>query len=137
MIQPLAVEGAPSDDEMPNASMIIPAARRPITHPTRNEMLFTFAAFEKSMRMTAMIGTGLIATPTAWPRIAPIASPMVVLLQMLLLLILHFVTDFSDASALTSTRIPSTLTLSMLGSTVIVWMMSAATPISGDTRKRG
>jgi hypothetical protein len=28
------------------------------------------------MRMTAMIGTGLIATPTAWPRMSPIAAPM-------------------------------------------------------------
>ena len=39
-------------------------------------MLFAGADFENSIRITAMIGTGLIATPTASPSTAPVASPM-------------------------------------------------------------
>lgn len=38
-------------------------------------MLLTVAFFENSIRITAMIGTGLIATATAKPRICPMAAP--------------------------------------------------------------
>ena len=46
------------------------------TQPGRNDMLLRVAAPEKSIKMTAMIGTGLMATPTAEAKIAPIVAPI-------------------------------------------------------------
>jgi hypothetical protein len=45
-------------------------------HPSRNSVPFTLACDENSIKITAMIGTGLIATPIAKVRIAPTASHM-------------------------------------------------------------
>src|SRR3954454_24238688 len=47
------------------------------THPIRNAGPFTRARREKSIRMTAMIGTGLRATPTAKVRISLMPCPIV------------------------------------------------------------
>ena len=46
------------------------------TQPTRNTGPFTRARWENSIKVTAMIGTGLIATPTANVRISLIPSPI-------------------------------------------------------------
>ena len=40
-------------------------AATPTSHPARKADPFTFARAEKSTRMTAMIGSGLMATPMA------------------------------------------------------------------------
>jgi hypothetical protein len=47
----------------------------PAIQPSRNARPFERARSEKSIRITAMTGMGLIATPTASGRISPIASP--------------------------------------------------------------
>ena len=74
---PLVVDGAPSEAVTPSASTMSPAPSRPRTQPNRNDRLLAVDRLENSIRITAMIGTGLIATPTAGASIAPIASPMV------------------------------------------------------------
>jgi hypothetical protein len=64
------------DQETPSAAELSDTASpatyaRPLTrrsaaaHPRRNIGPLAFALLEKSMRITAMMGTGLIATPTA------------------------------------------------------------------------
>ncbi len=58
---------------MPIANTMTATAVRPMSQPTRNARLFDAARLENSMRIRAMIGTGLIATPTASPRTCPIA----------------------------------------------------------------
>ena len=45
------------------------------TQPSRNSNPFTLARHEKSISVTAIIGTGLIATPTAYVRISLIPLP--------------------------------------------------------------
>ena len=50
---------------------------RPVTQPTANAGPLERAFGVPSMRITAMIGTGLSATPTADGRMSPIAGPMV------------------------------------------------------------
>ncbi len=60
---PEVVDGAPSDDELPRASTISSAPRRPTIEPTRNGRLLNFAALEKRIKTTAIIGKGL-----AWSR---------------------------------------------------------------------
>jgi len=47
----------------------------PISQPSRNAGPFDLARAEKSIRMTAMIGTGLSATPIARGRSWPSACP--------------------------------------------------------------
>ena len=47
----------------------------PATQPSRKPVLVAVAFRESSMRITAMIGIGLIATPTANKRTRPIAAP--------------------------------------------------------------
>lgn len=47
------------------------------TQPSRNSGPFTRARWENSIRITAMIGTGLIATPTANVRTSLIPCPTV------------------------------------------------------------
>ena len=47
---------------------------RATIHPTMNSGPLIRARWEKSIRMTAMIGTGLIATPTANPRTVLVPS---------------------------------------------------------------
>ena len=49
----------------------------PTTHPNRNARLFARARPENSIRITAMIGIGLAATPTANGRTSPIVCPIV------------------------------------------------------------
>ena len=48
---------------------------RPPT-PSRNINPFTRARCENSISVTAMIGTGLIATPTAYVNTSPIPLPI-------------------------------------------------------------
>ena len=48
------------------------------TQPSRNISPLTRARCENSISVTAMIGTGLIATPTANVKIALIPWPMVI-----------------------------------------------------------
>ena len=76
LITPLVVDGSPSEAANPRPSTTSPTPRRPTIQPTRKEILLAVADRENSIKMTAMIGTGLIATPTANPRISPIAAPM-------------------------------------------------------------
>ncbi len=45
----------------------------PTTQPARNDALFAPARADKSIKMIAMIGIGLIATPIANGRTSPIA----------------------------------------------------------------
>ena len=73
LIQPLVVDSPPSDDSSPNASTIAPATDKPMTQPERKLTLLLVALAVKSIKITAMIGTGLIATPTALPRMSPMA----------------------------------------------------------------
>ena len=58
-------------------STITPINARPASQPTSQPTMkagpFTLARRETSIKITAMIGTGLIATPTASGRIWPIA----------------------------------------------------------------
>jgi hypothetical protein len=49
---------------------------RPSTQPTRKERPFTRARGENSIRITAMIETGLTAIPTANGMTSPMACPM-------------------------------------------------------------
>jgi hypothetical protein len=51
-----------------------PATVRPEIHPNRKPSLFAVALAVKSVKMTAMIGTGLIATPIAFPRKSPMTE---------------------------------------------------------------
>ena len=53
-----------------------PARARPTIQPSRNAGPFVRARGVPSINTTAMIGTGLIVTPTASDRIWPTASPM-------------------------------------------------------------
>lgn len=59
----------PSDPSRPRARTTIVTIARPAIQPPRKARLFDVARFENSIRIRAMIGTGLIATPTAKPRI--------------------------------------------------------------------
>ncbi len=58
------------------------ATTMPTTQPMRNPTLVTLAFGESSMRIAAMIGTGLIAMPSASGRISPIAVPIVYCLSL-------------------------------------------------------
>src|SRR5438270_8163565 len=49
---------------------------RPATKPAANEVPFAFAFGVTSIRMIAMIGMTLIAAPSAYGRISPIALPI-------------------------------------------------------------
>src|SRR5438876_9260127 len=49
---------------------------RPATKPAANEVPFAFALGVTSIRMIAMIGMTLIAAPSAYGRISPIALPI-------------------------------------------------------------
>ena len=51
---------------------IVIAATMPTTHPARNARLFCFARSLNNIKITAMTGTGLIATPSASGRNSPI-----------------------------------------------------------------
>ena len=73
---PTTFDSSPSLTLTPRASTTAPTASSPTIHPTANDTLFLVADLENNMRMTAMIGTGLIATPTANPRICPMTEPM-------------------------------------------------------------
>ena len=53
-----------------------PMIDRPAIQPMMKAGPLTRACSVTSIRITAMIGTGLIATPTAKGRTWPIASPM-------------------------------------------------------------
>jgi hypothetical protein len=53
-----------------------PTTARPVSQPTTKAGPLTRARGVTSIRITAMIGTGLSATPTAKGRISPIAWPM-------------------------------------------------------------
>ncbi len=53
----------------------VTATTMPATQPTRNPMLVPLALGDRSMRMAAMTGIGLSATPSARGRISPITSP--------------------------------------------------------------
>jgi hypothetical protein len=53
-----------------------PTIARPTTQPTRKAGPFVRARGVTSIRITAMIGTGLIATPIASGSTWPIASPI-------------------------------------------------------------
>jgi hypothetical protein len=56
------------------ASTITPIAASPTSHPTMKSGPFTLARRLTSIRITAMIGMGLSATPTARGRMSPMAS---------------------------------------------------------------
>jgi len=63
-------------DELESA---IPATTpTPTSQPSRKAGPFDFARAEKSIRITAIIGTGLSATPRASGRNCPIAWPTTV-----------------------------------------------------------
>ena len=47
----------------------------PTSQPSRKPTLVAFARGDSNIRMTAMIGTGLIAIPTASGRISPMTEP--------------------------------------------------------------
>ena len=51
----------------------------PTIQPIRNEALFGPDRLDRSIKMMAMIGTGLMATPTASGSESPIACPMIAL----------------------------------------------------------
>ena len=53
----------------------VAAMMMPTTHPSRNPALVPPALGASSIRIVAMIGTGLIATPTASGRISPMTVP--------------------------------------------------------------
>jgi hypothetical protein len=48
----------------------------PVIHPRRNPTLAPFAFGDSNIKMAAMIGTGLIATPTARGKISPMTGPI-------------------------------------------------------------
>ena len=65
----------PLDSVVEDATTIstLSATTMPTTQPSRNARLFWRARSVKSIRITAMIGSGQIATPTASGRKSPIA----------------------------------------------------------------
>ncbi len=72
------VAGAPSElAEAPleTSSTIVPTAARPITQPSRNAGPLVRPLGVASISTTAMIGTGLSATPMPNERTCPIAWP--------------------------------------------------------------
>jgi hypothetical protein len=56
-----------------SASSTMQAPATPMIHPPRNAALFAPALEESSIKMIAMIGIGLIATPTAKGNTSPMA----------------------------------------------------------------
>ena len=62
-----------TDDSTVNA---VTAMTTPATQPARNPMLVDLAFGDSSMRIAAMIGIGLIATPNASGRMSPMTPPM-------------------------------------------------------------
>ena len=69
-------DSPPLFESRPRASTIAPTSASPRIHPSANAMLFRLAEAENSIRITATIGIGLIATPIANGRICPIAEPI-------------------------------------------------------------
>ena len=61
------------DDSRVNA---VTAMTTPATQPARNPMLVVLAFGDRSMRIAAMMGIGLIATPNARGRMSPMTPPM-------------------------------------------------------------
>ena len=76
MITEDVVEGAPELSVLivpDSASNTMLAPATPVIHPPRNAVLLAPALEESNMRMIAMIGIGLIATPTAKGNTSPMA----------------------------------------------------------------
>src|SRR6266516_4837549 len=73
------VEGVPPAEILPKLSSIstmLPTTTRASTQPTRNAVPLLLARCVNSIKMTAIMGTGLMATPMAMGRILPRAFPM-------------------------------------------------------------
>ena len=58
------------------SSTTVVTSAMPATQATMNETLLMRARPLNSIRITAAMGIGLIAMPTAYPSVAPIASPI-------------------------------------------------------------
>jgi len=80
LTQDAAVDGSPPE-LMPvvvaSQTKIVVATTMPAIQPIRKPKLVPPARGAKSIRITAMIGTGLIATPTARGSRSPMTSPMI------------------------------------------------------------
>ena len=63
---------------------MLPTTASAKTKPTRKAGPLLLARWLNSIKMTAMIGTGLMATPIAWGKIVPIAFPMTSFLRVVL-----------------------------------------------------
>ena len=72
----MGVAPAPRPATPDSASTMTDTASRPTTQPPRKAGPLALARAEKSIRMTAMMGTGLIATATANGRICPTTEPI-------------------------------------------------------------
>ena len=66
----------PMSEAPPMSMTTVQIMHRASTHPTRKAGPLVFAFLLKRMRMTAMMGTGLMATPMACERMSPIALPI-------------------------------------------------------------
>ena len=64
-IESEVVESLPASAASLTRYTTVLTAARPITHPARNDGPFALARSENRIRMMAMIGTGLMAMPTA------------------------------------------------------------------------
>src|SRR5437588_9649159 len=81
------VDGVPPAEILPRlarTSTMLPTAARAKTQPSRKAEPLLLARWLNSIKMTAMIGTGLMATPIAWGKIVPIAFPMASFLRVVL-----------------------------------------------------
>jgi hypothetical protein len=80
LIQLTAVEVSPESAPAPAATKrtTTVTAVRPMIQPARNVGPFCRARSLKSMRITPMMGTGLMATPMAKGSTSPMAEPMVI-----------------------------------------------------------
>src|SRR6266566_3778253 len=81
------VDGVPPAEILPRlarTSTMLPTAARAKTQPSRKAEPLLLARWLNSIKMTAMIGTGLMATPIAWGKIVPIAFPMTSFLRVVL-----------------------------------------------------
>ena len=63
---------------------MLPTTASAKTQPTRKAGPLLLARWLNSIKMTAIMGTGLIATPMAWGKIVPIAFPMASFLRVML-----------------------------------------------------
>jgi hypothetical protein len=70
---PSASSSGRTDDSSVNT---VTATTIPSTQPSRKPVPVTRAFGDSSMRMAAMIGMGLIATPSAGVRMSPMTAPM-------------------------------------------------------------